>query len=254
MADNKDERSQLADELEKRLKEQEAKLAQTEQDVLADGTVKLEDLEQASLMDPDSRFQIGYRAVSRAELGKDSDGGLSSQIANKYKDLGKSMLNDDASEALDSSVRSQVSRYLGRDPGDVRIHTGEMAQKASEALGARAFALGGSDIYFGRGEYAPDTADGLGTLVHELTHTTDNIAGAAFSSESSDSDRGAAETRARDAESKVHEESESSTEGAGGPSADEEAEDERLDLKKLEDKVADILQRSNKRMSDRTGG
>ncbi|HIA03504.1 MAG TPA: DUF4157 domain-containing protein, partial [Myxococcales bacterium] len=171
----------------------------------------------------------------------------------KYQTLGKRMLHDDASDTLDAGVRGQVSRFLGHDPGDVRIHTGELAQKASEALGARAFALGGSDIYFARGQYAPDTTEGMGTLVHELTHTSDNIAGAAFSSDSSNSDRGQAETRAREAESKVIHDDDDSNAADAAQSSDGESSKEPIDMGKLEDKVARILERGQKRMLERNG-
>lgn len=74
--------------------------------------------------------------------------------------------------ALDAPVRSTMEAGLGRDLGDVRVHTGAAAGKLARSLGASAFASG-NDVYFGAGEYAPDTAAGSHLLAHELAHTVD---------------------------------------------------------------------------------
>ena len=60
------------------------------------------------------------------------------------------------------------SRF-GRGLGDVRIHTGEFAEQANEALNANAFTLG-RDIAFARGQFEPDSRPGRKLLAHELTH------------------------------------------------------------------------------------
>lgn len=51
-----------------------------------------------------------------------------------------------------------------------RLHTDDRAHDATEALGARAFALG-NDVFFARGEYQPESAAGTHLLAHELAHT-----------------------------------------------------------------------------------
>ncbi|MEA2174179.1 MAG: hypothetical protein QOD00_1771 [Blastocatellia bacterium] len=51
----------------------------------------------------------------------------------------------------------------------VRVHTDARAAEAAESINARAFTLG-SDIYFGPGQYAPQTASGRQLLAHELAH------------------------------------------------------------------------------------
>lgn len=53
--------------------------------------------------------------------------------------------------------------------GPVRIHTDERAQRSAAQLGARAFTIG-ADVYFGRDEYRPHTAEGRELLAHELAH------------------------------------------------------------------------------------
>jgi hypothetical protein len=58
---------------------------------------------------------------------------------------------------------------LGADLSAVRVHTGAQASHLAERLDARAFTVG-SDIFFGRGEYGPQRADGQRLLAHELAH------------------------------------------------------------------------------------
>jgi hypothetical protein len=51
----------------------------------------------------------------------------------------------------------------------VRIHTGAAAVESARRLRARAFTIG-SDIYFGAGQFRPQSVAGLALLSHELTH------------------------------------------------------------------------------------
>jgi hypothetical protein len=53
----------------------------------------------------------------------------------------------------------------------VRIHTDPLAAKTARRLGAEAFTLG-QNIYFGQNRFKPETSEGLGVLVHELTHVS----------------------------------------------------------------------------------
>jgi hypothetical protein len=71
---------------------------------------------------------------------------------------------------IDERTNSHVSAAFGRDLSGVRIHTGAEAADLNRSLGARAFTLG-SQIFFGAGEYRPNTADGSHLLAHELAHT-----------------------------------------------------------------------------------
>ncbi len=72
-------------------------------------------------------------------------------------------------QPLAADTRSRVGTGLGTDFGDVRIHTGERAARAADALQARAYTIG-NDIVFGAGEYAPGSASGQHLLAHELAH------------------------------------------------------------------------------------
>lgn len=72
--------------------------------------------------------------------------------------------------SLGGSVRDRMERGFGADFGRVRIHTGGHAADLNRQVGARAFTAG-HDIFFGSGEYRPETASGQQLLAHELTHT-----------------------------------------------------------------------------------
>lgn len=73
-------------------------------------------------------------------------------------------------QSLPDSVQSRFEPQFGTSFGDVRVHTGARAQELNQVLGAKAFTYG-QDIYFGAGEYRPETAGGEQLLAHELTHT-----------------------------------------------------------------------------------
>jgi hypothetical protein len=71
---------------------------------------------------------------------------------------------------LPAKVRSYMEPRFRANFGAVRIHTGDKAASLSRQLNARAFATG-NQIFFGKGEFQPDTPAGLELIAHELTHT-----------------------------------------------------------------------------------
>lgn len=75
----------------------------------------------------------------------------------------------ESGQALPGSERSFFGPRLAWDFSRVRVHTDDEAGRAAEAVGARAFTVG-SNVVFGRGEYAPGTAAGRHLLAHELVH------------------------------------------------------------------------------------
>jgi hypothetical protein len=73
---------------------------------------------------------------------------------------------------LDNQVLPSLGesdRGFGNDFSMVRVHTDDAAAEAADLLFARAFTVG-SHIFFRRGEYFPAESEGMGLLVHELTH------------------------------------------------------------------------------------
>ncbi len=70
---------------------------------------------------------------------------------------------------LPESTNQFMSSAMGADFSGVKIHTGSNAVNMNRQLNARAFTYG-SDIYFNRGEYKPESLSGKSLLAHELTH------------------------------------------------------------------------------------
>ncbi|MGA2395342.1 MAG: DUF4157 domain-containing protein [Candidatus Lustribacter sp.] len=75
----------------------------------------------------------------------------------------------DSGQPLDTAIQARMSAHFGHDFSDVRVHVGESAAVAADALHAQAFTVG-SDIVFGGGAYAPSSNAGLRVLAHELAH------------------------------------------------------------------------------------
>ena len=79
-----------------------------------------------------------------------------------------------ASEAsgapLPGNLQARFESSLGADLSAVRIHTAAASAEASEAVGARAYAMG-NDIHFDAGQYRPDDPSGVHLLAHEVAHT-----------------------------------------------------------------------------------
>lgn len=72
-------------------------------------------------------------------------------------------------EPLESGTNEEMSRKMGVDFSNVRIHTGEPAMYLNQRFNAKAFTYG-SDIFFNKGEYNPYSSGGKMLLAHELTH------------------------------------------------------------------------------------
>ncbi|PSQ15377.1 hypothetical protein BRD00_13820 [Halobacteriales archaeon QS_8_69_26] len=70
---------------------------------------------------------------------------------------------------LDPSVRGEMESKMGADFSDVRVHTGPKANKAAEAIDAKAFTVG-NHVAFNSGQYDPSSSEGKHTIAHELAH------------------------------------------------------------------------------------
>jgi hypothetical protein len=73
-------------------------------------------------------------------------------------------------EVLQGGLRRELETTLGYDFGSIRIHHDLAAQRANEVVQANAFTLG-SDIFFGPGQFNPESELGRHLLAHELTHS-----------------------------------------------------------------------------------
>jgi Domain of unknown function (DUF4157) len=83
---------------------------------------------------------------------------------------------------LDSQTRSLMEPRFGEDFKDVRVHHDRPAAEAASLIQAQAFTTG-RDIYFGRGQFQPQTTAGQKLLAHELTHVVQQRSGALSSSQ-----------------------------------------------------------------------
>ncbi len=70
---------------------------------------------------------------------------------------------------LPPAVRARMEQAFGHDFDHVRVHTDPEAARTARELEAHAFTAQ-SDIWFGPGEFAPDTPRGEQLLAHELAH------------------------------------------------------------------------------------
>ena len=71
--------------------------------------------------------------------------------------------------ALPPAVRARMEQAFDHDFDHVRVHTDPQAARTAQQLEARAFTTG-ADIWFGPGEFSPDTPQGQQLLAHELAH------------------------------------------------------------------------------------
>jgi hypothetical protein len=70
---------------------------------------------------------------------------------------------------LSPAVRGFMEPRIGYDFSRVRVHTGELAARSAQAVGALAYTVG-TDVVFGEGRYAPHSGAGRSLLAHELVH------------------------------------------------------------------------------------
>jgi hypothetical protein len=101
----------------------------------------------------------GNRAVAR----------LLPNGARGERDVETERLLPGAGRRLEDSERGLAESLTGRDLGEVRLHTGERADRIARAHGARALAMDG-DIVVARGAYNRGTPDGDRLILHELLH------------------------------------------------------------------------------------
>jgi len=88
----------------------------------------------------------------------------------------KDVLASGGGRPLDAGIRQTMESRMGRDFGDVRIHTDGMASESARAVSAQAYTVG-TNVVFQAGKYRPDTPTGQRVLAHELTHVVQQKAG-----------------------------------------------------------------------------
>ncbi len=83
---------------------------------------------------------------------------------------GQHFASQGAGQALNAETRAVLEPRFGHNFGDVRVYADGQADQLARDFEARALTVG-QDVFFAHGEYAPDSASGMGLLAHELTHT-----------------------------------------------------------------------------------
>ncbi|WP_164479156.1 DUF4157 domain-containing protein [Nakamurella antarctica] len=134
--------------------------------------------------------------------------------------------------ALDGPLRQRLESGFNQSLSGVRVHTDSAAAALSRSVSARAFTTG-KDIFFGAGEYSPETPAGERVLAHEIAHTMQNSDGIGrlFGSKKTPAEIEAAETKKKEkAELKAAEKEQTKAAKATNKKAkaNEREEDERL--------------------------
>lgn len=104
-----------------------------------------------------------------ASLGRNINQDLENQL-NLSKGIGRQ---------LSESARSFFEPRMRYDFSKVRVHTDSEAAQMNQELGARAFTHS-QDIYFGAGQYNPESTAGKQLLAHELTHVMQQQPGPSY--------------------------------------------------------------------------
>ncbi len=112
---------------------------------------------------------VGNRGLSRAITQmRDGEGILPGGLVHPDVEAAIAAASGGGSR-VSAGVADHVGGAYGQPLGDVRVHNDEHAAALSRAVSARAFTVG-SDIFFGAGEYQPDSTGGRELLAHELAH------------------------------------------------------------------------------------
>ena len=119
-------------------------------------------------------FGYGSR-ISSFGLGE-SNASVDSERSN-HMSFSSVDLSSSVGQPLPPTIQDRANTSFGTPLGDVRVHSGEPANRAANKLSARAFTLG-RNIYFKSGMYEPKTHSGLGLIGHELSHVIQQRSGA----------------------------------------------------------------------------
>ena len=91
---------------------------------------------------------------------------------------------------MDSALGDFLSKQLGEDVSEARIHRDGLAQNVTAAHNAAAVTQG-EDIFLASDAPALDTADGVGIVAHEAAHVAQNARGVTRNPSPADTDQDA---------------------------------------------------------------
>lgn len=119
--------------------------------------------------DDDPPVQRKCEACSEEEMvSRKEEASAGSDAPDRIESRLKS--SEGGGKPLTPDVNASMSKAMGYDFGDVRIHNDKDAEQMSDDLNAKAFTHG-NDIYFNAGNYDTNSTAGRHLLAHELTHT-----------------------------------------------------------------------------------
>ncbi len=106
------------------------------------------------------------KVQKKPEVQKSSNGTMlaSDNIAAKLNN------SSGKGSSLPLGTQEEMEAKIGADFSNVKIHTDANAVQMNREMGAKAFTHG-SDVYFNKGNYQPNSKAGKHLLAHELTHT-----------------------------------------------------------------------------------
>jgi hypothetical protein len=138
-----------------------------EADTLADRVMRMPDPGQG-------RAAVVQRKCATCEDGKDqtirTKRTQAAEPENAEAPAAVDELLQSSGRPLDSGSRAFFEPRFGHDFSRIRVHTGELAARSAQSIGALAFAAG-PHIAFAAGQYAPGSDHGRHLLAHELVHT-----------------------------------------------------------------------------------
>lgn len=123
---------------------------------------------QGSAKDPASRILDLQRAVGNRAVNEL----LSSDIVERPRDVPLSVyrvLQHGGGQPLDIRTRRWMESRFGEDFGHVLVHTDLKAAEVAKAIHAKAYTIG-QDIFFGAGNFQPESITGKRLIAHELVH------------------------------------------------------------------------------------
>ena len=112
-----------------------------------------------------ARVPISRKATDSSQLGSQLGSQLDEDATERVAAAASA-----AGQPLPDELRAHLESALGQDVGSARVHTDSSAARAAHSVRARAYTQG-SDIYFGQGQYQPDSKEGQRLIAHEVAHT-----------------------------------------------------------------------------------
>jgi len=91
--------------------------------------------------------------------------------------------------SLEPALRQDMEQRFGYNFSEVRVHTGEIAERSAQEVSANAYTMG-NKIVFGAGRFAPETQTGVRLLAHELVHVVQQSGADSMRAGQSDNKRG----------------------------------------------------------------